>query len=296
MPFIHSNRWDHPCRTSDHIDLSLSQKNNTIDRESLGEDLAWVEETLLLGDDGRGEMAVVDSQVVDENREGLREAWGIGTREEIDGTLEDIDVHHWDEFLETSLFGMEQYLDSYNGTFVNEDTEIHEELGPPFLSSLIEPEDINSEMTFRQERYGGVVHDEKFTSLTYVNADMSSNTPGMTTCISSFSGTPEIDKSSPSAFHATPQTLPPVTSVSRKRVRKQRARNARPIRSQNFPCDIVGCTSSYTRIHELQRHLKAHSGIKPHICQIADCNRTGAGFARKDHLRQHLRQVHGVIS
>jgi hypothetical protein len=149
--------------------------------------LAWVEETLLFGSDGKGEVAVVDSYVIDKNRE-VSEAWSIGLGGEIDGTLEDTGMHHWDEVLETSLFGMEQYLDAYNGTFVNEDTEIHEELGPPFLSSLMPPEDGNYGMSFGQGRYGGVVNDEEIPSQTYVDDNISSSTPNMTSCISSFSG------------------------------------------------------------------------------------------------------------
>jgi hypothetical protein len=245
MSFIHSNLWDHACRTSDHIDLSLLQTNNNIDRESLGEDLAWVEETLLMGSDGKWEMAVVESQVVDENREGLGEAWDFGPCGEIDGSLEDTDMHHWDEARDTSLFGMEQYLDIYNGTFVNGDTAIYEELDPLFPSTLIPPEDCNSRMPFAQGTFRGVVQGEAFLSQTYVDDNMSYNMPGMPTYISSFSRwalystsfrqkliqsrTPEINKSSPSAFHTTPQTLSTVTSVSRKRVRKQRIRTARPI-------------------------------------------------------------------
>ena len=97
-------------------------------------------------------MAVVDSHVFDKNREGFREVWSIWLGGEIDGILEDTDVHHWDEVLETSLFGMEQYLDTYNnGAFVNGDTAIYEELYHPFLPSLTPPEDSNSEMTFIRE-------------------------------------------------------------------------------------------------------------------------------------------------
>jgi hypothetical protein len=208
--------------------------------------LAWVEETLILGSDGKGAMAVVDSQAIGENSECLRESWGIGLRGEVDETLEDIDVHRWDEVLGTSLFGMEQYLDAYSGTFVNKDKEIHEELNPPLLSSLMPPEDCNSGMRFGQGPYGGVVQDEAFLSQTHADDNISSNIPGMTSCISSFSErvpptshfrqelihfrTREINKPSPSTFHAAPQTLPTATSVSRKRIRKQRIRNARPIR------------------------------------------------------------------
>jgi hypothetical protein len=188
MPFIHLNRWDHTCRNSDHIHLSLSQKNNTIDRESLAEDSAWVEETLHLQRDGKGGMAVAGNHVVDENREGLREAWGIGSGGEIDGILEDNIVHRWNEVLGTSLFGMEEYLDACNGTFVNEDTEIHEELNPPFLSSLMLPEDCNSGMSSGQGRYGEAVHNEEFLSQAYVDDNMSYNIPGTPTYISFFLG------------------------------------------------------------------------------------------------------------
>lgn len=148
--------------------------------------MAWFEETLLLGNDGNGEMAVAESQMIGENWESLREAWSFGPRGEIDGTL-DTDGRHWDEVLETSMFGMEQYLGIYNGTFVNEDIEIHEELGHPFLSSSMPSEDDNSGMSFGQGRYGGVVNVE-FPSPTYVDDNMSSNASGTTTCISSFSG------------------------------------------------------------------------------------------------------------
>ena len=188
FPHSDSGYGTGPNRTCTKTDLSLSQNNNTIDRESLGEDLAWVEETLLLERDGKGGMAVVDSHVIDNNREGLREAWGIGPGGEIDGILEGTDVHHWDEVLGTSLFGMEEYLDAYNGTFVNEDTEIHEELIHSFLSSLVPPEDCNSGMSSGQGRYGEVVHNEEIPSQAYVDDNMSSKARIITTCISSFSG------------------------------------------------------------------------------------------------------------
>lgn len=150
--------------------------------------MAWVEDTLRLGNDGNGEMTVADSQMIDENMDGLRGAWGIERRGEIDGTL-DTDGRHWDEVLETSLFGVEQCLDTYNnGTFVNGDIAVYEGLYHHFLPSLMPPEDSNSEIAFRQGRYEGVVHDEELTSPTYIDADISSNIPGMTTCISSFSG------------------------------------------------------------------------------------------------------------
>ena len=180
MPFIHSNRWDHACRTSDHIDFSLSQKNDTIDGESLGEDLAWVGETLLLGSDGNEEMVAINSQVTDENRENLGEVWDIGPHGDVDESLDDAGVHSWNKVLETSLLDMEQCLDR--------GTAIYDEHDTPFLSSLMPLEHSNSVASFGQGGYGGVVHDEEFTVPSYVDANISSNTPDMTTYMSSFPG------------------------------------------------------------------------------------------------------------
>lgn len=66
-------------------------------------------------------------------------------------------------------------------------------------------------------------------------------------------------------------------------------------RRSRFHCLVVGCQRSYTRVHELRRHQKAHSGEKPFACTQSLCDRRGAkGFVRKDHLRQHTRRVHGI--
>ncbi|KAH8787096.1 hypothetical protein F5882DRAFT_114074 [Hyaloscypha sp. PMI_1271] len=67
--------------------------------------------------------------------------------------------------------------------------------------------------------------------------------------------------------------------------------------SANFTCHIDGCTRSYARKFELARHLKTHSGIKEHHCRFATCIWAAPnGFARKDHLKQHLRQVHKTLA
>jgi hypothetical protein len=64
-----------------------------------------------------------------------------------------------------------------------------------------------------------------------------------------------------------------------------------------FQCGFDGCTRSYKRQFELNRHQQIHSSIRSHGCRFMACNRSGRnGFTRKDHLRQHLRQVHGVSS
>jgi len=62
-----------------------------------------------------------------------------------------------------------------------------------------------------------------------------------------------------------------------------------------FICDTDGCHRSYKRVHEMRRHKRVHSSTKPHACIFTNCRRSGQnGFSRKDHLRQHLRQVHGA--
>ncbi|KUJ15337.1 uncharacterized protein LY89DRAFT_735459 [Mollisia scopiformis] len=65
--------------------------------------------------------------------------------------------------------------------------------------------------------------------------------------------------------------------------------------SQRFHCDADGCTRHYKRKHELKRHQKDHAETKAYQCRVPFCNRSGEnGFARSDHLRQHMRKVHGM--
>ncbi|KAH8590792.1 hypothetical protein B0O99DRAFT_301256 [Bisporella sp. PMI_857] len=67
------------------------------------------------------------------------------------------------------------------------------------------------------------------------------------------------------------------------------------IQSQRFHCVFNGCTKHYKRKHELNRHQKDHSGARLHPCNVSGCNRSGhSGFVRRDHLRQHMRKVHGT--
>ncbi|KUJ15280.1 uncharacterized protein LY89DRAFT_108212 [Mollisia scopiformis] len=61
-----------------------------------------------------------------------------------------------------------------------------------------------------------------------------------------------------------------------------------------YRCNQRGCTRSYARKFELYRHQRRHTGVKSHHCQVPGCERGPRnGFYRKDHLRQHMRQVHG---
>ncbi|KAH8787095.1 hypothetical protein F5882DRAFT_403377 [Hyaloscypha sp. PMI_1271] len=101
------------------------------------------------------------------------------------------------------------------------------------------------------------------------------------------------EESSPKSSMTTGSaTLPQVT-----RFRTPSSEQVITYRSSSGPfiCDIDGCHRSYKRVHEMRRHKRVHSSTKPHACIFTNCRRSGRnGFSRKDHLRQHLRQVHGV--
>jgi len=73
------------------------------------------------------------------------------------------------------------------------------------------------------------------------------------------------------------------------------ATGGNPPSSGPFTCNVQGCSRSYRRIHELRRHERVHLSTRPHACRFSNCRRSGQnGFTRKDHLKQHLRQVHGA--
>jgi hypothetical protein len=60
-------------------------------------------------------------------------------------------------------------------------------------------------------------------------------------------------------------------------------------RASRFHCTVNGCSKSYKRYYDLLRHRRKHSGIKPHVCYFARCNRSGTnGFERRDHLATEL--------
>ncbi|KAK0103590.1 hypothetical protein ONS95_005603 [Cadophora gregata] len=63
-----------------------------------------------------------------------------------------------------------------------------------------------------------------------------------------------------------------------------------------YHCPTANCTRSYKRPFELIRHQHVHTNIRSYECRFVGCQRNGEGkgFARKDHLKQHLKLVHGV--
>ncbi|KAL2069797.1 hypothetical protein VTL71DRAFT_14476 [Oculimacula yallundae] len=68
------------------------------------------------------------------------------------------------------------------------------------------------------------------------------------------------------------------------------------IQGPRYHCPTANCTRSYKRQFELIRHQHIHSNIRIHECRFIGCHRNGEGkgFARKDHLKQHLKLVHSA--
>ncbi|KAL9116570.1 MAG: hypothetical protein Q9187_006904 [Circinaria calcarea] len=59
-----------------------------------------------------------------------------------------------------------------------------------------------------------------------------------------------------------------------------------------FTCTHTGCTTTFTRIRDRDRHMGKHSS-RQHDCPINDCNRKGdKAFYRLDKLHDHQRQKH----
>ncbi|KAH7374161.1 hypothetical protein BKA64DRAFT_688797 [Cadophora sp. MPI-SDFR-AT-0126] len=76
-------------------------------------------------------------------------------------------------------------------------------------------------------------------------------------------------------------------------IRRSQYTQPTPLTSRLFVCDVTGCSKSYKRIHELRRHKRTLLGVKPYPCRYSQCSKSGLnGFVRKNHLRQHLRQVY----
>lgn len=60
-------------------------------------------------------------------------------------------------------------------------------------------------------------------------------------------------------------------------------------------CQEDGCLESFTRQSDLNRHMRTKHGRKSIFCPHNGCRHASArtgGFARRDHLVQHLRKMH----
>jgi len=53
-----------------------------------------------------------------------------------------------------------------------------------------------------------------------------------------------------------------------------------------FPCTFPGCYRVFARTEHLRRHVRSHTGEKPHFCPSC-----GKNFSRSDNMRKHL-QIH----
>ncbi|PQE18783.1 amp-binding enzyme protein [Rutstroemia sp. NJR-2017a WRK4] len=69
-------------------------------------------------------------------------------------------------------------------------------------------------------------------------------------------------------------------------------RHAKEQQHKPYACD---CGTLFSRVDVLNRHLKSFAtDIPQHPCKLCKFHRGAAGFRRKDHLLQHLRQYHHV--
>ncbi|KAK0729471.1 hypothetical protein B0H67DRAFT_558890 [Lasiosphaeris hirsuta] len=68
---------------------------------------------------------------------------------------------------------------------------------------------------------------------------------------------------------------------------------APPVAGPRHVCPIPGCTRSYKRRADLDRHMRKHDANAPRYpCPSPDCSRKGGnGFVRKDKLMEHRRRL-----
>jgi hypothetical protein len=56
-----------------------------------------------------------------------------------------------------------------------------------------------------------------------------------------------------------------------------------------FKCTVTGCERSFARNACRQRHLDSvHNHKAKFLCSVSECKHSRIGFARKDHLKQHM--------
>jgi hypothetical protein len=66
---------------------------------------------------------------------------------------------------------------------------------------------------------------------------------------------------------------------------------------EKISCIYDGCTTTFTRIADLDRHvLNVHNRVGHH-CQVPGCNNNkGNGYCRPDKLKAHMWEKHGLVA
>ncbi|TKA69049.1 hypothetical protein B0A55_08718 [Friedmanniomyces simplex] len=68
--------------------------------------------------------------------------------------------------------------------------------------------------------------------------------------------------------------------------------HARETAHRAYVCPEPGCKSQYYRRDSFVRHIKTHRESGLHVCMICERSKHRKTFKRKDHLRQHIQQLH----
>ncbi|PVH88919.1 hypothetical protein DL98DRAFT_159110 [Cadophora sp. DSE1049] len=103
----------------------------------------------------------------------------------------------------------------------------------------------------------------------------------------------------PDALHVQPapnsQSLKTTKSKCKPKSKSTSKSFSKPPRPFSFICIFSNCTRGYRYKGDLQRHQRSHSPylMRAFQCPFAPCTAAGSkGFARKDHMMQHVRAVH----
>lgn len=107
--------------------------------------------------------------------------------------------------------------------------------------------------------------------------DYTATSPNSSTHGSSCSSSPNIENIYDYFLDIPMPLLPQAPTVPSDRPTKKQPRP-----NKTFACPI--CKRLFARKHDLQRHIRVHTGDKPYSC--INCNKS---FARTDALKRHLR-------